>query len=234
MSKVYCFGDSNGYGSELEYNEHPFVHWFAESLKLPYTNYAEPGASLGIILHRLIKHHTEISKDDIVLVVIPPDSRWYDENEEDGFYSLSNYMIEDYYHKFLNDKTLEWFEYHHGLFTYTIQKILEDIGCKYMMMLAYGRLGGVHYQLDIDYSKFLDQDIVRSLCVPIKDWDPYPHDIEPKEHRFMYDGPTDTYDPNSSYFQGKNSKPQGHPNELGHKLISELLLKKYYLLYEKN
>lgn len=227
MSQVFCFGDSHGAGAELKSFEHPFVHWFAKELDLRYHNFSQEGASLGYILYTVVKHHQLIKKDDIVLVVIPPDTRWYDENEKDGFYSLMNYMKEDYYNKFLNKKTLEWFEYHHALFTYNIQKILQDIGCQYTMILAYGRLGGAHYNLNIDHSKFLsDRDLINLLSIEQPEqWDNYPHDIVPKEHRFMFDGPPDIYDKTSPYYQ-IDGKPSGHPNELGHKYIAKLLVEK--------
>lgn len=226
ISKVFCFGDSHGAGAELLKNEHPFVHWVANKLNFPYKNYSEEGSSLGIILHRLVRHQIEITKNDIVLVVIPPDSRWYDENEDQGFYSLPNYMIEDYYIKFLNKKTLEWFEYHHALFTYIIQKILNDIGCTYIMILAYGKLGGSHYKLNIDYSKFLsDTDLMNILSLTYTEWDNYPHNIEPAEHRFMYDGPPNIK-ATGPYYQINGKPTDGHPNELGHKKIAQLILEK--------
>jgi len=225
MAKVFCFGDSFGAGAELKKGEYPFVKWFSSELGLLFINYSVEGASLGIILHKLIVNHLKITKDDIVLVIIPPDSRWYDENEKDGFYSLSNYMKEDYYIKFLNKKTLEWFEYHHSLFIYTIQKILDDIGCYYCMAHNYGRIGGKHYNLNIDYSKFLSEtDLINLLASKPIEWDNYPHNIEPKEHRFMYDGPPAIHDHDSPYLYGT----LGHPNELGHKYIAKLFLEKYY------
>lgn len=224
MSRVFCFGDSFGYGSELKYGQYPFVKWFAEKLNLPYVNYSLPGASLGFILYNLTVKHTKINKDDIVLVIVPPDSRWYDQNKDEGFYSLSNYMIEDYYHKFLNKKTLEWFEYHHSLFIYTIQKILDDIGCYYIMAHNYGRIGGRHYKLNIDYNKFLsDTDIVNLLASAPVEWNNYPHDAEPPEHQFMHDGMPELRDEQSIYLKGTD----GHPNEEGHKFLAELMITKY-------
>ena len=60
--------------------------------------------------------------------------------------------------------------------------------------------------------------------IPLE-WDNYPHAVEPKEHRFMYDGPPNIFDRASPYYQF-NGKPSGHPNELGHKYIARLLLDK--------
>lgn len=224
--KVFCFGGSTATGYMLDWDagDKPFVEHFAESLQIPYVNYAEDGSSLGIVLQRLIAHHTEISKDDIVLVIVPPDVRWYDENEEQGFYSLSNYMKEEYYDKFLNNKTLEWFRYHHELFAYSIQKILDDIGCYYIMAHDYGDINEwKKYGLNIDFTKFLsDIDIQNLLSTTPQFYDMYPDHIEPREHQFMYDGPT-SHDLESSYIMADN----GHPNNLGHKKLAEIFLEKY-------
>ena len=224
--KVFCFGGSNATGYMLDWKsgEKPFVDHFAKSLNIESINYSENGSSLGIVLHRLVAHHTEISKDDLVLVMIPPDVRWYDENEEQGFYSLSNYMIEDYYHKFLNNKTLEWFRYHHSLFVYSIQKILDDIGCYYAMAHDYGDISEwKKYGLNIDFSKFLsDVDVSNLLSVNPQSWEIYPDHIEPREHQFMYDGPNG-HDTESPYIMPDN----GHPSDLGHKKLAELFLEKY-------
>jgi hypothetical protein len=225
MTKVLCFGDSFAAGAKLKKDEYPFVHWVANELNLLYENYGKEGSSLGIILHTVIAQLANINKNDIVLVIIPPDSRWYDEDETRGFYSLSIYMIEDYYHKFLNNKTLEWFEYHHALFIYTIQKLLNDIGCYYIMAHNYGRIGGRHYNLPIDYTRFLnEEDITNLLSTKKHVWDNYPRNILPKEHQFMHDGPSNLFDKNSIYFLGTD----GHPNEHGHKKLAEMFLEKYY------
>lgn len=232
MSTVYCFGDSNGAGADLNPGEKPFIHWFSKELGLGYQNYSENGASLGIIQHRLIINHKKITKDDIVLIVIPPDTRWYDQNKKAGFYSLVNYDIEDYYTKFLNKKTLEWFEYHHTLFTYTIQQILNNIGCYYIMFLSAGRLGGSHYELDIDYNTFLsNEDMLNFLSKEKVIWDNYPHHLQPEEHQFMYNGaPWGSWDLTSPLIgsDGDPTEKGGHPTELGHKYISNMLLEKYY------
>lgn len=221
MAKVYCFGDSNGYGSDLLPGEKPFVHWLATAMGVEYCNYAEEGSSLGIVQHRLVVRHKEITKDDFVVVIIPPDARWYDESEEAGFFSFANYDIVEYYEQFLKEKTLEWFEYHHALFTYTIQQLLNNIGCEYVMILTAGRLGGQHYNLPIDYTKFLsDEDMLNFLSREKNIWDNYPHHVLPKEHRFMHLGaPQDFWDLSSPYIGSG-----GHPTELGHKRIAEMIL----------
>lgn len=225
QQRIYCYGDSNAAGAELKITEKPFVHWVANELQLSYQNFATNGASLGLILHKIVTTNQLINKNDIVLITIPPDTRWYDENEQHGFYSLQNYMRDDYL-KFLNKKSLEWFSYHHALFVYAIQKILDDIGCYYIMTHVYGKIDELKkYNLSIDFNKFLSNlDMLNLLNEgKISIWDPYPKNTNP-EHRYDHDCPGGWYHNKSSiYFKGTN----GHPNELGHKRIAELILEKY-------
>jgi hypothetical protein len=220
---IYCFGDSWAAGAELKYKQHPFVHWLAEHLNTPYKNFGKNGNSLGLIVHSITQELNNIQSSDIVLVVIPPDSRWYDENSHQGFYSLSSSQREDFL-KFLNYKTLEWFKYHHALFVYLIQKMLTDRGCYYIMMHNYGQIDNIkNYNLNIDYDRFLNQqDLTTLLSEKEYTWTNYPDHLEP-EHRFdNTDGPSlDIFI--GKYFEGCKC----HPNELGHKRIAELTLEKY-------
>lgn len=217
---LYCFGDSWAAGAELRRGEHSFVFWVSNELSVDYVNYGLEGSSLGLILHTLVSNISQITKDDLVIVVVPPDTRWYDENKE-GFYSVQNFQRDDYF-KFLNKKTLRWFTYHHALFVYTIQKILNDIGCKYVLAHNYGQIDDYKkYNLLIDYTKFLsDLSLTDLLSGHIKSWKSYPEHLPP-QHRYDSDGPP----PNlfsGVYFAGCST----HPNELGHKKIAELLLEK--------
>jgi hypothetical protein len=216
---IYCFGDSWAYGSELnqpQVVEHPFVHWFAQHIKSNYINYGQEGASLGIILHTLVSNITKISQNDIVLVIVPPDVRWYDENKEKGFYTLMQWQADDYM-KFLNNKTVEWFKYHHLLFIYSIQQILNGIGCQYIMAHNYGQLPDItKYQFDINFDKFLSKIDLTNLLSEKKDnWQSYQLSADGPMHAHLWHG---------KYFEGNVD----HPNELGHKRIAELMIEYYY------
>jgi len=218
MSKIYCFGDSWAYGAELnqpQVIEHPFVHWFAQSLNLNYENYGEEGASMGIVLHRLAAKLSTITADDIVLVIVPPDVRWYDENKDRGFYTLMQWQAEDYM-KSLNNKTVEWFKYHHLMFIYTIQKSLNDIGCRYILAHNYGQLPeNKTYKFNIDYTKFLSSiDLTTLLSTKAQRWTSYQLEV---------DGPMYSHEFHGEYFRGMVC----HPNEAGHKRIAEMFLEKY-------
>jgi hypothetical protein len=221
MNKIVCFGDSWAAGAELAHRQHPFVYWVAHEFGVQYVNYGKEGSSLGLILHAMVSNIVNLSKDDIVIVVIPPDTRWYDQNDQQGFYSIQNWQRDDYF-KFLNNKTLDWFIYHHALFVYTIQKLLNDIGCQYVMMHNYGQiLDYKQYSLPIDFSKFLSaQSLTDLLSGHIIEWRGYPDHL-PAEHRYDQDGPPPEVF-SGVYFQGCKQ----HPNELGHKKIAEIILRK--------
>jgi hypothetical protein len=221
MNTLYCFGDSWTAGAELQYQEHPFGHWLAESLGNICQNYGQEGSSLGIILHTLISKINQITKNDIVIVITPPDTRWYDQNEQQGFYSVQNWQRDDYF-RFLNNKTLEWFIYHHVLFVYAIQKILNDVGCNYILAHNYGQITDYKkYNLNVDHSRFLSEQSLTDLLSGHEiEWQGYPTHL-PAENQFDQDGPPAELF-SGIYFQGCRQ----HPNELGHKKIADLLLKK--------
>ena len=222
MGKIICFGDSWAAGAELDLEtQQPFINWLADELAMPCVNYGQQGSSLGIILHTLVSKIPEINNNDTVIVIVPPDARWYDENQEQGFYSLMNWQRDDYF-KFLNNKTLEWFKYHHAVFIYTIQKILDDAGCKYIMAHNYGQINEYsEYNLNIKFDKFLSQSSLLELLSPGNtEWKSYPTHL-PAWLRFNEDGPT-AKQFSGKYFEGCEC----HPNEPGHKYIAQLFLEK--------
>ena len=223
---IYCFGDSWAAGAELKPGQQPFVHWVAQQLNQPYTNFGKRGSSLGLIVHSIAQQLPKIKSGDLVLVVVPPDTRWYDQNPEQGFYSISVDQQHDFL-KFINYKTLEWFKYHHALFMYLIQKMLTDCGCAYIMMHNYGQIFGTEkYNFCLDHTKFLNQHDLTTLLTKQHDswiW-PDDHDVLVNGIDFNHtDGPpVEAF--SGPYFEGCES----HPNEQGHQEIARLILQKYH------
>jgi hypothetical protein len=221
---IHCFGDSWAAGAELKKDQYPFVHWVADHLGTTYNNFGKNGNSLGIIVHSIVQRLNEITPTDLVIVVVPPDTRWYDENPGRGFYNLSIEQQDDFL-KFLNYKTLEWFKYHHALFIYLIQKMLTDCGCTYIMMHNYGQIADTKkYNLHVDYDRFLSEhDLTTLLSDNPYTWTNYPAHLSPVQKFNDTDGPPmDIF--TGKYFAGC----QSHPNELGHKEIARLLIQKYH------
>lgn len=220
VNTLFCFGDSWGAGAELKPGEQPFAQIVATALNIHFDNYSMQGHSLGIILHSIVSNVNKLQPDDTVIVVVPPDTRWYDENEKDGFYSLMKW--DDDYFKFLNKKTLDWFTYHHAMFVYTIQKTLNDVGCYYVMAHNYGQIDEYKkYNFQIDYQKFLsDTNLTQLLTNEGKQWDSYPEHLKTR-CTDVQDGPPELLF-TGKYFEGC----QQHPNQLGHQRIAELILEK--------
>lgn len=209
VDRIVVFGDSWAYGSELQAGEQPFVHWFAESVGAPYTNYGQEGSSLPMILKTLLDNLFKISQNSVALVIIPPDVRWYSETSDKGFYTINDW---NEYTRILGEHSIEWFVYHHAMFIYTIQKLLDDRGCQYIMAHNYGSIDRLkNYNFPINYSKFLSStDLTSLLSNKVNSWIRLFHDPEAE----LFTG---------RYFEGCIH----HPNLKGHKRIAELMLEKY-------
>lgn len=209
VDQVFVFGDSWAYGSELLAGEQPFVHWFAEAVGSPYKNYGVEGSSLAIILKTVVDNIFRVTKDSIVLVIVPPDVRWYSETLEKSFYTITDW---DEYTRVAGNHSIDWFVYHHAMFIYTIQKLLADCECQYIMAHNYGTIDRLkNYNFPIDYDKFLSQqDLTSILSDKANTW-----------HRLFHDPEADLF--TGKYFEGCIH----HPNLAGHKRIAELMLEKY-------
>jgi len=223
--KILCFGDSWAAGAELNRDEYPFVHWFAEKFDLPYENYGKEGSSLAEILFKIVTA-PDISADDIVLVTIPPDARSYDEENEqiitttiyegNSSYEAGRDLKPEFLHR-----SIFWFEYHHLLFINCIQKALDEIGCDYILMHTYGILpSDEKYNLHTNRKKFLsDQSLSWILSELETECNNYPKGTYLSNVKLNPTAPPDILF-KGKYFEGNFN----HPNELGHKKIAELLL----------
>ena len=218
---IYCFGDSWGAGAELNKGEKPFV----ELLNKPYKNYSVEGNSYPKIVSQVFDYIHEINSEDIVLVVIPPDIRWM---QQDGKAFRPFNLSEDGYLKWVSGKDEYWFRYHASLFTYSIQSALDSIGCTYLFMHNYGGefIVDDRFKSLINTDNFLD--IKKSLTTLLEANDAYQAWEKNVLTNKIIDGPV-SESPfveiknrkvfNSKYFEGNAS----HPNQLGHYRIKELI-----------
>ena len=208
---IYCFGDSWSYGSELNENENPFVYHLAKDLGEKFINFSSQGNSYSVIVTRIFGNVRNINSDDTILIVIPPDIRWMDQQQE-SFISWYYEADKERYMSWLGDKTEVWFRYHASLFTYSIQSALDGIGCKYLFMQNYGGEFIIDYRFKslINVDNFLN--IKSSLTTLLGGKDEYESwDLE-------NNGP-DMQMKKSIYFEEHHT----HPNELGHKRIAKLI-----------
>ena len=222
--KVYCFGDSWAYGSELDFStESPFVKHFSDAIQLDYENHGIEGASLGVVLEKITKISEKFTPGDIALVIIPPDVRWYSESKETGFYTINIETKE--YKDFLQNKSENWFIYHHAIFIFAMQKIFDASEVQYLMAFNYGSPESLYKtNLPINKQVFIsEQDLLSTLAGKPKNqgrsWLGY---------RFDEDGPSE-FNFTGKYFLGKKQ----HPNDLGHQTIAKLFLDSYNLLYKQ-
>lgn len=218
--KIFTFGDSWAAGAGLKKHENNFTYYLGKELGYETQNYGKSGSSLGQITHEFIRQHDKISSDDLVVVIIPPDTRWYTQNKG-IIQSMQDYKSKEY-KQFLKGKTGYWFLYHHSLFIHTIYNICKTKNISVILAHNYGELVFMR-ELGKLIPKDIFLDTTKSLTKLLgeKEWqDNYQLDINgpPAEH-FVGD-----------YF----IKNDNHPNELGHKRISELLLKKYRKKYAHN
>ena len=200
---IYCFGDSWGAGAELKRGEKPFIKLFNK----PYKNYSFQGNSYPMIVSQIFDNIHKINNKDIVLIVIPPDTRWM---EQDGKVRFKPHMLKDSgYKEWVINKDDYWFRYHASLFTYTIQSALDSIGCVYLFMHNYGGefIIDDRFKSLINTDNFLD--IKKSLTTMLEANDEFVV--------WKGDGPKSSF--NSKYFEGNVN----HPNQLGHYRIKELI-----------
>lgn len=232
---IYGFGDSWMYGAELDLKkENPFIHHLSKKVNSEYKNFSDQGMSFGHITQTTLFElkNNNVTKDDFVIIVIPPDIRGY--GESDGvFYSImvmedtrkdfikrsqrntesfgnQGYLVDSIHHwDSIPTRTL-WYSYHHSLFIFTLQSILKSIGCKYVMMHNYGKLKiTTEFKDHIDISKFLDYKESLTTLLNGVDIDTIANKI---------DGPSpDIF--TGKYFEGMGT----HPNELGHKKIADFI-----------
>lgn len=219
---LYCFGDSWGYGSELDLSyEVPFINVLAEKSNVEFINHSQQGSALGKITHTIFQN--TFQKEDFVIIVVPPDTRWYYENINNGISSLFQMSLEHlngtsdlhmkefiHYIDTISHKKI-WFQYHTSLFIFSIQQYFETTSTNYMFVHNYGIINpyGV-FDTIIKKHKFLDFNrSLTSLLTGVEDYD-------------IIKLNKDTPNPNifvGEYFEGNGS----HPNQKGHIKIGEMI-----------
>lgn len=210
--KIMTFGDSWAAGYGLKKDEKNFTDFLAQFLRCKSKNFGVSSSSLGHILHDFTKNIHTARENDLVIVIIPPDVRWYTESGRGNFTSL---LIDNReYQTFVKDKTNYWFRYHHSLFIYSIHSICSGLGLDHILAHNYGTIDLIKpFDSIIPNNIFLNRYKSLTSLLGAKDYNNY--DLN-------YDGPPD-------YLIGKNFiSNDTHPNQEGHKIIAELLLEKYY------
>jgi lysophospholipase L1-like esterase len=209
--KIITFGDSWAAGHGLGIGEKNFTDFLSLYLNCDYKNFAQRGASLGHILHDFTKEIKDITKDDLIVIITPPDVRWYTESSGRNFSTI--FIGDKNYKSFVRDKSKYWFKYHHSLFIYTMYSICKDIKCNFILAHNYGSLDIIYpfYNL-IQDEIFLNKSKSLTSLLGGRDYNNY---------NLRHDGPPGSLK-GENFIDGDT-----HPNEKGHKIIADLLLKKY-------
>lgn len=210
--KVWSFGDSWGAGWGLTPKEAKLGDHIATYFNFEHINKSESGSSLGQIAWDFQRHMNKITSDDVVIIIIPPDIRWY--TERDGGWIKSLFLGMDEYDTFVKDKTSFWFQYHHSLFIHTIYSLCQQINCKLMMQHNYGQLVITdEFKKFIPDTVFLNKNKSLTELLGAEDWK--------GNYEMDHDGP-----PN--HFEGPYFIPgDTHPNAKGHEQIAKFFIKRF-------
>lgn len=217
--KVWTFGDSWGAGWGLLEDELRLDDHVARHFKTTNINKSESGSSLGQITWDFHRNINKIKSADLVLVIVPPDIRWYREDEGQCIKSL--YLGMEEYNNFIKGKTELWFHYHHSLFLFTIFSMCRQKGCKLLMQHNYGELVITpEFAEFIPNHFFIDKKKSLTELLGSEDWK------ENYDMKSLNNGPP-------SAFIGEYFIPgDTHPNAKGHKKIAEFFLEKYNEVYK--
>jgi hypothetical protein len=208
--KIITFGDSWAAGWGLKKKEKNFTSFLADYLKCKKLNFGMSSSSLGHILHDFTQNIHNAKQNDFIIIIIPPDIRWYTQSGKDSFRSM---LLGDKDHKnFISDKSDYWFIYHHSVFVHSLYSVCAQLNLNYILAHNYGHLQFVKpFDQLIPDSIFLDRHKSLTTLLGGEDY---------ADYDFKNDGPPDTV-------KGNNFIPNDvHPNETGHKLIAEMILGK--------
>ena len=205
---LWCFGDSWAFGNELDFDagEMPFAALLAHEWQIPSTNLGHQNFSMGLITRCVSMHSRQIKNNDLVLVVVPPDSRWYTQWTTIPYGQREHFL----------DKDHDWFTYHHQLFIFSMCEMLDKTGCAYILMHNYGLypLSASGYVMsDHHHDHFLSQLSLTELLTGSSEDRLLPEELE----RLAYANPRKLF--TGPYFQGCRD----HPNQAGHQRIADLI-----------
>lgn len=210
---IWIFGDSWAEGFGLKDGEKKFSDFLSEHYQSPVTNLGLSASSMGHITSEIFKNSDEFKYSDVLICVIPPDTRWYNIDNNYNTHSLFNGMPE--YGDFLKlFNTTAWFTYHHSLFIYAISQLAKQKRMKCLLMHNYGKLELLPNFEFLIGDVFLDRN--KSLC----------HYLSGKEE--WQNNLTVDVKNGMNRIEGKYFIPNdNHPNEEGHKFIANLIIERF-------
>jgi hypothetical protein len=228
MGRIVSFGDSWTYGYELPHpDKENYTFLLGEKCGLPIKNYGSNGHSLSVITSIIFQSYSPLP-DDIVLVCIPPDIRWMDEDNHglflplftlyDHIDDLENFNPQDTLgkqYKFFMEVMVNfknWAPYHQLLHLFSIQSYLKSLNLSYLFFTNYGYIDfNFNFEGKIDKTHLLSDSLTTILNGK---------DSHLKPSHLNTDGPEDWRDIFvGEYFKGNDT----HPNKKGHKIIADII-----------
>jgi len=211
---LWGFGDSWGEGCGLAPNETPYTQILADKLNLDCTNLATGGNSLGEITDKFIKHSNNFKPNDIVLITIPPDTRWHVPSSAHSTEIHSLFSQEPKYDSFLRliKGNIYWFHWHHSIFLNFIYHHARHKKVTLFMQHNYGKVTLIP-ELEYISEDFID--FKTSMTGWLTGNDMYDYHLDKPNHcgldcqKVLY---------NKFFFEGDS-----HPNQLGHNEIATRL-----------
>lgn len=220
--KIHIFGDSWAAGAELVGEERPFSYHLEKSTKIECVNHGIEGISFGFIYQEFLYQMKNIKYDDFVIIIIPPDVRWF--TEINGIWhniTMSKYDLDsddkdyvdevNFYLSKLHTKK-EYFQFFYSSFISSIQGILNKNKTNFIIQHNYG-IFKIHPLIReyVDKGNFIDPYHSLTSLLGGYDIDYIMNNISsPDTTPFI-----------GKYFEGK----QTHPNDLGHREIARLISK---------
>lgn len=204
---IWVFGDSWAEGYRLKEGEKRFSDHFEGEV----TNKGLAASSMGHITSDVLQNSPDFKEGDSLVVIIPPDTRWYNIANEYRTSSIFNGRPEQQVVLELHSYT-EWYIYHHSLFIYTLINLAKDKGMKLVLAHNYGNLEIAPF-FDIPDSVFLDRNkSLTHLLLGVEVWE---DNLRVHDKNSMHNVQHDYFIP------GDN-----HPNEKGHKVIADMIIDK--------
>lgn len=230
-ARLWNYGDSWAAGAGVE-KQDTYAYRIAEMLGLEFQDVSRNGRSLMEIESLIYKNLSEKTSDDIILITVPPDTRWITpkspgmETTNFDFRTLLDTRKEDtlLYEGFLKsiNHSVKWFIYQHCR---AITAIIH--ACKLHNIKLYLQ----HNCGNIESHPFFDQDLIRKYFLDYDNsmwnWlgfeqtgvneisgETLPKEFQNYDHG-LRQGPY-AVKPNQYALPDDN-----HPNSLGHTLIAE-------------
>jgi len=204
---IWVFGDSWAAGYGLKEKEKRFSDHFEGEV----INKGISASSMGHVTADVLKQSPEFKEGDSLVVIIPPDTRWYNIQRDYQTSSIFNDCPEQLSILEIHSYR-EWYVYHHSLFIYTLINLAKDKGMRLVLAHNYGKLEIAPF-FDIPDSVFLDRK--KSLTHLLLGTEVWVDNLRVADKNRMNNVQHDYFIP------GDN-----HPNELGHKIIADMIIAK--------